>query len=174
MRHVELFENFDNWVKKYGEKITMNDFKALMPGQHVKYIGTDYEIVKVGDVLVLKSEDGSQMKVNYNMFNQRGAILKNTDETFEEFANTRGEGAAKIASNAQKKGGLALLTWHHFKVKAPYYKKATDGKFNVEAARKEFEDTLKRISLDMTPVEFQAEVGRLEVLGELLIETKTD
>ena len=95
--------------------------------------------------------------------------VKKLKETFEEFAKKRGEGAAKIASNAEKKGGLALLTWHHFKVKAPYYKKATDGKFDKEAATKEFEQTLKKISLNMTPIEFQKEVGRLEVLGELLI-----
>jgi hypothetical protein len=99
-------------------------------------------------------------------------ILKGVKETFEEFAKKRGEGAAKIASNAEKKGGLALLTWHHFKVKAPYYKKATEGKFDKEAAEKEFEKTLKSISLNMTPIEFQREVGRLEVLGELLIRDK--
>jgi len=99
-------------------------------------------------------------------------ILKGVKETFEEFAKKRGEGAAKIASNAEKKGGLALLTWHHFKVKAPYYKKATEGKFDKEAATKEFDKTLKSISLNMTPIEFQREVGRLEVLGELLIRDK--
>lgn len=99
-------------------------------------------------------------------------ILKGVKETFEEFAKKRGEGAAKIASNAEEKGGLALLTWHHFKVKAPYYKKATEGKFDKEAATKEFEQTLKKISLNMTPIEFQREVGRLEVLGELLIRDK--
>jgi hypothetical protein len=97
---------------------------------------------------------------------------KKLKETFEEFAKKRGEGAAKIASNAEEKGGLALLTWYHFKVKAPYYKKATEGKFDKEAATKEFEQTLKKISLNMTPVEFQREVGRLEVLGELLIQDK--
>jgi hypothetical protein len=99
-------------------------------------------------------------------------ILKGAKETFEEFAKKRGEGAAKIASNAEEKGGLALLTWHHFKVKAPYYKKATEGKFDKESAEKEFEKTLKSISLNMTPIEFQREVGRLEVLGELLIRDK--
>lgn len=96
-------------------------------------------------------------------------LLNEAKESFEEFAKKRGEGAAKIASNAEEKGGLALLTWHHFKVKAPYYKKATEGKFDNEAAKKEFEQTLKKISLNMTPVEFQREVGRLEVIGELLI-----
>jgi hypothetical protein len=96
-------------------------------------------------------------------------IIAEGKETFEDFAETRGAGAAKIASTAQEKGGLALLTWHHFKVKEPYYKKAEEGKFDVEEAKKEFDKTLKSISLDMTQIEFQREVGRLEVLGELLI-----
>ena len=94
---------------------------------------------------------------------------KQTNDKFEEFAETRGKGAAKIASNAEEKGGLALLTWHHFKVKAAYYRRATAGKFEVDSAKKEFAETLKKISLDMTAIEFQREVGRLEVLGELLI-----
>jgi hypothetical protein len=99
-------------------------------------------------------------------------LLNEVKETFENFANTRGKGAAKIASTAQEKGGLSLLTWHHFKIKAPYYKKAEDGKFDKEAATKEFEKTLKSVSLSMTQIEFQREVGRLEVLGELLIRDK--
>jgi len=96
-------------------------------------------------------------------------LLREAKEAFEDFAKTRGEGAAKIASNAEEKGGLALLTWHHFKVKAPYYKKAVEGKLDMEKAEKEFEETYKKISLDMSQIEFQREVGRLEVLGELLI-----
>jgi hypothetical protein len=98
--------------------------------------------------------------------------VKKVKETFEEFAKKRGEGAAKIASNAEEKGGLALLTWHHFKVKAPYYKKANEGKLDLKEAEKEFKETYKKISLDMTQIEFQREVGRLEVLGELLIRNK--
>lgn len=97
---------------------------------------------------------------------------KKLKETFEEFAKKRGEGAAKIAENAQSKGGLALLTWHHFKVKAPYYKKATEGKFDEKKAKQEFNQTLGKISLNMNPIEFQKEVGRLEVLGELIIRNK--
>jgi hypothetical protein len=99
-------------------------------------------------------------------------ILNEVKETFENFAIIRGKGAAKIASTAEEKGGLALLTWHHFKVKAPYYKKAEEGKFDKEAAIKEFEKTLKSISLNMTQIEFQREVGRMEVLGELIIRDK--
>jgi len=94
------------------------------------------------------------------------------DKDFENFADTRMGGAEKIADNAKEKGGLALLTWHHFKVKLTYYKKATEGKFDVESATKEFEETYKKISLSMTPIEFQREVGRMEVLGELLIKNK--
>jgi hypothetical protein len=99
-------------------------------------------------------------------------LLREAKEAFEDFAKTRGEGAAKIASNAEEKGGLALLTWHHFKVKAPYYRKAVEGKLDMEKAEKEFEETYKKISLGMTQIEFQREVGRLEVLGELLIRNK--
>ena len=97
---------------------------------------------------------------------------KSKKDDFEEFAETRGNGAEKIATTAKQKGGFALLTWHHFKVKASYYKKAEEGKFDKEAAIKEFDTTLKSISLNMTPIEFQREVGRLEVLGELLIRNK--
>jgi hypothetical protein len=99
-------------------------------------------------------------------------ILKEVKETFENFATIRGKGASKISETAHKKGGLALLTWHHFKVKLPYYKKASEGKLNIEEAKKEFTETYKKISLNMTQIEFQREVGRLEVLGELLIRNK--
>ena len=94
-------------------------------------------------------------------------------DTFESFADTREAGAEKIVDNSKKKGGLALLTWHHFKVKLPYYKKAAAGKFDLDAAKKEFDATYKKISTTMSQIEFQREVGRLEVLGELIIrETK--
>jgi hypothetical protein len=98
--------------------------------------------------------------------------IKNIKETFVEFAGIRGKGAAKIADTAKEKGGLALLTWHHFKVKDPYYKKANEGKLNMVAAANEFNETYKKISLNMSQIEFQREVGRLEVLGELLIRSK--
>jgi hypothetical protein len=94
---------------------------------------------------------------------------KKSNNDFEDFAEARGEGAEKIANTAHQKGGLALLTWHHFKVKLPYYKKATNGKFDLKDAKREFNQTKSRISLSMSPIEFQKEVGRLEVLGELII-----
>jgi hypothetical protein len=94
---------------------------------------------------------------------------KDKSETFETFADTRESGAEKIVNNAKKKGGLALLTWHHFKVKLPYYKKAAAGEFDLDEAKKEYDATYKKISTSMTQIQFQREVGRLEVLGELII-----
>ena len=49
-------------------------------------------------------------------------ILREIKEKIEDFASTRGKGAEKIATNAKEKGGLALLTYEHFKVKLPYYR----------------------------------------------------
>ena len=90
-------------------------------------------------------------------------------KTFDEFAETRMKGAEKIANNAKEKGGPSMLTYHHFKVKLPYYEKASKGDFDFEAAKKEFKETLSKISLEMDQTTFQREVGRLEVLGELII-----
>jgi hypothetical protein len=39
----------------------------------------------------------------------------------------------------------------------------------MDAAKKEYDATYKKISISMTQTEFQREVGRLEVLGELII-----
>ena len=101
-------------------------------------------------------------------------ILEATNEkpAFEDFAEKRFKGAKKIADNAKEKGGVSMLTYHHFQVKLPYYTKAEKGKMDMEVAKKEFEKTYKKISLGMTQIEFQREVGRLEVLGELLLKNK--
>jgi hypothetical protein len=98
--------------------------------------------------------------------------ILNESKSFDTFAEKRMGGASKIANNAKEKGGPSMLTYHHFKVKLPYYKKASEGKFDMEESKKEFIKTLKSISLDMNQTEFQIEVGRLEVLGELIIKHK--
>lgn len=99
----------------------------------------------------------------------RKLIREAISKGFQEFAGVRKKGAEKIANNAKEKGGYALLTWHHFKVKLGYYDKVNQGKFDVKAATEEFNETYKKINLDMGEIEFQREVGRLEVLGELII-----
>ena len=64
-------------------------------------------------------------------------LLTEAKKNFESFAKNRLAGAEKIIANAKEKGGDALLTYNHFNVKPSYYKKAIDGKFDLEAAKKE-------------------------------------
>ena len=99
-------------------------------------------------------------------------ILKEEVVDDIDFVNNRMNGAAKITQTAKEKGGDALLTYHHFVVKLPYYEKAKNGEMDIDAAKKEFIETLGKISLDMDQTTFQIEVGRLEVLGELFIKNK--
>lgn len=100
-------------------------------------------------------------------------LLNETKLTpFEEFSTKRLGGATKIADSAKEKGGPSMLTYHHFKVKLPYYKDAAEGKFNYAATLKEFDycvNLLNKKMEDMEQIEFQKLMGRLEVLGELLI-----
>ena len=96
----------------------------------------------------------------------------------EDFAEGRGKGAEKITDNAKEKGGNSMLTYHHFKVKLPYYEKAAEGKFDKEKALKKYKKHLEELykltnkEMDLTPVKFQELMGRIEVLGELIIENK--
>ena len=103
---------------------------------------------------------------------------KAKSDTFESFADTREAGAEKIVDNAKKKGGLALLTWHHFKVKLPYYKNAAAGKFDSKSLDSELSSLVKELArgtsgkIKLEQVEFQRLVGKIEVIGELLIRAK--
>jgi hypothetical protein len=94
--------------------------------------------------------------------------------TFEEFSEKRYNGAKKITDNAKEKGGPSMLTYHHFRVKLPYYEKAFKGKFDLEESKKEFKgylDDLCKLTedVDINQVEFQKLMGLIEVLGELII-----
>lgn len=103
---------------------------------------------------------------------------KTQDLTFEEFAKARLEGATKIADAAKEKGGSALLTYQHFVVKLPYYKKAASGKFDNKALQVELSSLVKDLArgtsnkIKLEQVEFQRLVGKIEVIGELLIRGK--
>ena len=74
------------------------------------------------------------------------------DDKFEEFAQKRHDGAEKIAKNAKEKGGPAMLTYHHFIVKLPHYKKAAAGNLpNLTGIGQEYEPPLNaEIILDGT------------------------
>ena len=105
-------------------------------------------------------------------------LLTEVKNKIEDFAETREAGAEKIADNAKKKGGFAMLTYHHFTVKLPYYKKAAEGKMDYDKAKKEYHELLEKLykatkgELNIQQIEFQKLVGRIEVLGELLIKNK--
>jgi hypothetical protein len=72
-------------------------------------------------------------------------ILNESKESkFEEFAEKRLGGATKISENAKEKGGLSMLTYYHFKVKLPYYKEASKGKFDLDRSKKDFKEHLDR------------------------------
>lgn len=98
--------------------------------------------------------------------------ILNESKSFDTFAEKRLTGATKIADSAKEKGGPSMLTYHHFKVKLPYYKKASEGKFDMDEAKKEFNECVKQLTDNMEQVEFQKLVGRIEVLGELIIKHK--
>jgi hypothetical protein len=97
------------------------------------------------------------------------------EKSFEEFAQKRLEGATKIAESAKEKGGFAMLTYHHFNVKLPYYKKAASGKFDLETYKKDLDSHIKKLNMginkeiELKQIEFQKLVGIIEVLGELII-----
>lgn len=105
-------------------------------------------------------------------------LNESTEHDFKEFSGKRYEGAKKIADAAAEKGGPALLTHDHFKVKLPYYKKALEGKFDKEQANKEYKKLCASLHSRMDKIEdtnmkeFQELLGRMEVLGELLIKEK--
>ena len=100
------------------------------------------------------------------------------DMTFEEFAKARLEGATKIAEAAKAKVGSALLTYQHFVVKLPYYKKSAAGKFDSKSLDSELSSLVKELArgtsgkIKLEQVEFQRLVGKIEVIGELLIRAK--
>ena len=94
-----------------------------------------------------------------------------------DFVNNRMNGATKITQNAKEKGGDALLTYHHFVVKLPYYEKAKSGEFNLIEAKIELKQLLNELcilsgEIKMEQTYFQKLVGKIEVLGELIIKSK--
>jgi hypothetical protein len=98
--------------------------------------------------------------------------------SMEEFSEMRLKGASKIAEAAKEKGGVAMLTYHHFVVKLPYYKKAAAGKFKESETRKDLEEKMDLLNkglagdIKISQTDFQKLVGLIEVLGELLIKNK--
>ena len=91
-------------------------------------------------------------------------------EKFYEFADKRLQGAEKITNDSKEKGGLSMLTYYHYNAKLPTYEQASKGGFDLEKAKQEFDLYYSQLSYNMKQVEFQELMGKMEVLGELIIE----
>ena len=91
MKYVKLFEDF---IKKYGEKISQGEFKKLTKlkkKQRVLYYGQEHEVIDSdGYVARLRNMvSGEVTTVNLAMFNAKGAITEN-EEPIEEGINDPG------------------------------------------------------------------------------------
>ena len=150
----------------------INDNSAL--GKHVAFLMIDDGITM--DVYRQVSDLGIQTLATAGLNEAKKEEPK--IGAFEEFAETRGKGAEKITNNAKEKGGPSMLTYHHFVVKLPYYKKAAEGKLDLEKAHKEYKELIKQLhtatktNMNIDQTAFQKLVGKIEVLGELLIKHK--
>lgn len=87
----------------------------------------------------------------------------------KEFAKHRLEGAKKIASQSQAKGGDSMLTYYHFTAKFPYYEKVIAGTLSRSDLKKEYLQLCNRASAEIGKEKraFQEFTGKLEVVGEL-------
>lgn len=104
------------------------------------------------------------------------AKLKEADQKFKDFSEARLAGAAKIADGAKERGGNAMLSYHHFVVKLPYYKKAAKGwtKADRDATVTKYNQLIDELystksSVKIDQTAFQKLVGTIEVFGELVI-----
>ena len=112
-----------------------------------------------------------------NMIKLTNILKEEIGKDFKTFAGKRLDGATKITTDAKEKGGPSLLTYHHFKVKLPYYKKAKDGQLDINIAKMEYKKLMNQLcslpeATNMEQIEFQELVGKIEVLGELIIKSK--
>jgi hypothetical protein len=143
--------------------------KSAMMSNPDRFKEYDKEVKGIENELDETSQENKENKLSLNESGKKG---------FEKFADTRMGGAKKISDTAKEKGGPSMLTYHHFIVKLPYYKKASEGKFNVEEGKKEYKELLKKLyqstkgEMNIEQVEFQKLVGLIEVLGELIIKNK--
>lgn len=116
--------------------------------------------------------------LTFDRFLNEDIVVVKTTPDIEKFSENRFKGANDIATKAEAKGGDALLTYHHFIVKLPYYDSAKQGSFESESAFSEYQALLNQLvsssqgSVNLGQIEFQELVGKIEVLGELLIKEK--
>lgn len=74
MKHIQTFENFS---KKYGEKMSQEDFYKIVAGTEIMYAGGKYTVTDHnGATIVLTPvKGGSPTMINLSQFNQNAAIV---------------------------------------------------------------------------------------------------
>lgn len=106
------------------------------------------------------------------MIKLKDILKEEAPNDFVEFSKKRLEGATKIAIDAKAKGGVAILTYHHFVVKLPVYKNAVEGKFSIDEGKSKLQKLMEEFcggQTQMDQIGFQRLVGLIEVYGELVI-----
>ena len=103
------------------------------------------------------------------------AQTEQVDRDLLKFIHKRRQGAEKIAAASARKAGPAKLTAKHFSVKLPVYDKVIKmietGK-DLKTLKTEYNKTLSSLRKNIRqPMRFQELSGKLEVLGEILIES---
>lgn len=104
-------------------------------------------------------------------------LNESAGQTLPQFAENRMAGASDISKKAKEKGGNAMLTFHHFDVKLPYYKEVAENKWTREQWEMKLSEKMQELEYGLksgiSQVEFQRVVGEIEVIGEILIEDKS-
>lgn len=89
-----------------------------------------------------------------------------------DFCEDRKKGAAKIATEAKSKGGVAQLTAWHFSAKLPEYDeciKAIKAKKSASYFQQQEIKLIRQLSAIRNQKHFQEVTGRAEVWGEVFI-----
>ena len=111
-----------------------------------------------------------------NIADYTNFLNETAGQKLSDFAANRMQGASDIAKKAKEKGGNAMLTFHHFDVKLPYYQQVADGKWSKEEWERKLSEKMQELEFSlrsgMDQIDFQKIVGEIEVIGEILIENK--
>jgi len=127
------------------------------------------------NMMVVTKKTMSNLTEQINRIKEMMIIQEAEEIKDEVFAEKRLKGATKIVNNAKEKGGVSMLTYHHFEVKLSYYEKAAKGELNMADAKKEYKELLEKLykstkgDMNIEQIAFQELVGKIEVLGELII-----
>ena len=127
------------------------------------------------NMMVVTKKTMSNLTEQINRIKEMMVIQEAEETKNEVFAEKRLKGATKIVNNAKEKGGVSMVTYHHFEVKLSYYEKAAKGELNMVDAKKEYKELLDKLykstkgDMDIEQIAFQELLGKMEVLGELII-----